>query len=164
MGNLGEVAIAEQEYAHARSFLDESLSLRREIGDERGIAFCLIRFANLECACHNYSQARDLYREGLSLYRKVGDRRAIASALQGWAELSASLGQIVPAVRLWSAAEMIYQSLGAVLPPSYLSRYAQALAHARRELGEEAFQQAWDEGKEINSDQLIDSLLSDPAS
>ena len=161
LGNLGEVAIAEQDYPRAQSLLEESLSLRREIGDERGIAFCLIRFANLERARCNYPKARDLYSEGLSLYRKVGDRRAIASALQWRAELFASVGQIVPAVRLWSTAEMLCKSLGAAIPPSYRLRYEQALARARGELGEETFQHAWDEGKEMNFEQVIDSLLSD---
>ena len=161
LGNLGEVAIAEQDYASAQSLLEESLSLRREIGDERGIAFCLIRFANLERARCNYTKARDLYWESLILYRKVGDRRAIASALQERAELYANMGQIVPAVRLWSAAEMLCQSLGAPIPPSYRLRYEQALARARGELGEETFQQAWAEGKAMNFDQAIDSLLSD---
>jgi hypothetical protein len=95
------------------------------------------------------------------LYRKVGDRRAIASALQWRAELYASMGQVVQAVRLWSAAEMVYQSLGAPIPPSYRSHYEQALARARSSLGEETFQQAWAEGRAMNFDQAIDSLLSD---
>jgi predicted ATPase len=161
LGNLGEVAIAEQDYASAQSLLEESLSLRRGIGDERGIAFCLSRFANLERARCNYTKARDLYWESLILYRKVGDRRAIASALQERAELYANMGQIVPAVRLWSAAKMLCQSLGAVTPPNYHLRYEQALARARGELGEETFQQAWAEGRAMNFDQAIDSLLSD---
>jgi len=161
LGNLGEVAIAEQDYASAQSLLDESLSLRREIGDERGIAFCLSRFANLERARRNYTKASDLYRESLLLYRKVGDRRAIALGLQERAELYANMDQIVQAVRLWSAAEMLCQSLGAPIPPSYLLRYEQALARARDELGEETFQLLWAEGRAMNFDQVIDSLLSD---
>jgi non-specific serine/threonine protein kinase len=164
LGNLGEVAIAEQDYASAQSLLEESLSLRREIGDERGIAFCLVRFANLERARCNYPKARDLYREGLILYRKVGDRRAIASALQWRAELYASMGQVVPAVRLWSAAEMLCQSLGAPIPPSYRSRYEQALARARGELGEETFQQAWAEGRAMSLEQTIEWALQPDAS
>lgn len=155
LGNLGEVAIAQQDYASAQSLLEESLSLRREIGDERGIAFCLIRFANLERARCNYTQARSLYREGFILYRKIGDQRAIASALQEIAELYAAMGQIVPAVRLWSAAEMLLQSLRAPIPPNYRLRYEQALARARGELGEETFQQAWAEGKAMNFEQAI---------
>lgn len=161
LGNLGEVAIAEQDYGSAQSLLDESLSLRRELGDERGIAFCLIRFANLERARCNYTEARSLYREGLLLYRKVGDRRAMASTLQERAELYANMDQMVPAVRLWSAAEMLCQSLGAPIPPSYRLRYERALARARDELGEETFQQVWAEGKAMNFDQTVDSLLSD---
>lgn len=161
LGNLGEVAIAEQDYASAQSLLEESLSLRREIGDERGIAFCLFHFANLERARCNTTKARDLYWESLILYRKIGDRHAIASALQERGELYANMGQIVPAVRLWGAVEMLCQSLGVPIPPSYRLRYEQALARARGELGEETFQRAWAEGKLMNFDQAIDSLLLD---
>jgi predicted ATPase/DNA-binding SARP family transcriptional activator len=161
LGNLGEVAIAEQDYASAQSLLEESLSLRREIGDERGIAFCLVRFANLERARGNDAKARALYRDGLILYRKVGDRRAIASALQESAELYANMGQTVPAVRLWSTADMLCQSLGSPIPPSYRLRYEQALARARGALGVETFQQAWAEGSAMTFDQALDALLSD---
>ena len=161
LGYLGEVAIEEQDYASAQSLLEESLSLRRELGDERGIAFCLIGFANLARAQGKYQEARNLYQEGLTLYRKVGEKEVIAYALQGRAELYACLGQVGPAVRLWSAAEMLCQSLGTPIFPSYRSRYEQALAGARRELGEETFQQAWAEGKAMNFEQAIDSILSD---
>ena len=115
----------------------------------------------LRAPAGHYPQARDLYREGLILYRKIGDRRAIAAALQWRAELYASMGQVVAAVRLWSAAEMVYQILGAPIPPSYRSRYEQALARARGELGEGTFQQAWAEGKAMSFDQALDSVLSD---
>jgi tetratricopeptide (TPR) repeat protein len=164
LGNLGEVAIAEQDEASARSHLEESLSLRREIGDERGIAFCLVRFANLERARGNCVQARDLYREGLILYRKVGDRRAIASALQERAELFATMRETATAVRLWSAAEMLHQALGAPIAPSYRMRYEQALACAREEIGDDNFQRAWADGKTMTYDQAIDALLSDSGS
>ena len=159
LGNLGEVAIAEQDYASAQSFLEESLNIRREIGDERGIAFCLVHFANLERARRNYLKARDLYREGLLLYRKIGDRRAIASALQWRAELYASMGQVAQAVRLWSAAEMVYQILGVPILPSYRSHYEHVLADARSELGEGIFQQAWAEGSALSQKEAFDLAL-----
>lgn len=157
LGYLGEVATEEQDYASAQSLLGESLSIRRELGDERGIAFCLIWFANLARTQGHYQEARDLYREGLALHRKVGEMEALAFALQGRAELYASLGQVVSAVRLWSAAEMLCQTLGASIPPNYRPRYEQALAGARAQLGEEAFEQAWAEGRAMNFDQAIAS-------
>ena len=98
------------------------------------------------------------------MYCKVGDKQAVASALQERAELYASMGQVVPAVRLWSAAEMLCQSLGAPIPPSYRSHYEQALARARGELGEETFQQAWAEGRAMNFDQAIEWVLQPDAS
>ena len=52
-------------------------------------------------------------------------------ALQQQAELYLCLGQVMKAVRLWSAAEMLYQTLGASILPSYRSRYEHALARAR---------------------------------
>ena len=71
------------------------------------------------------------------------------------------MGQVVPAVRLWSAAEMLCQSLGAPILPSYRPRYEQAVAHARAQLGEVAFQQACEEGSAMNCDQAVDFVLSD---
>ena len=74
------------------------------------------------------------------------------------------MGQVAQAVRLWSAAEMVCQILGAPILPSYRSHYEQALAGARSELGEETFQQAWAEGRAMNFDQAIEWVSQPDAS
>jgi len=95
------------------------------------------------------------------LYRKVGEKESIAYALQDHAQLYASMGQVVQAVRLWSAAETLCEKLGALIFPSYRPRFERAVAQAHAQLGEEAFEQAWAEGRAMDFDQAIASVLSD---
>ena len=159
--DLAEITIKEQNYEDADKLLEESLSIQREIADELGVGKCLAQFANLAHARGNYQKAREFCKEGLVLSHKVGDREGIVDALQQQAELHLCLGQVVEAVRLWSAAETLGQAVGAPIRPSERPRYEQAMAQARAQLKEAAFELAWAEGKAMNFEQAIEVALSD---
>jgi len=74
--------------AHARGDLDraarlheESLTLRRELGDRQGIAISLNSLANVAVEREDHETARALYEQSLALRRDVGDERGIAVTL-----------------------------------------------------------------------------------
>jgi predicted ATPase/transcriptional regulator with XRE-family HTH domain/Tfp pilus assembly protein PilF len=159
--DLAEIAIDEQDFEDANQLLEESLNIMREIADELGVGRCLTQFANLVRARCNYQKAGQLYKEGLVLSRKVGDKAGGMDALRQQAELYLCLGQVVKAVRLWSTAETLGPAAGAPIRPRDRSRYAQLLAGARTQLGEETFQQAWKEGSVMNFEQAVEASLLD---
>jgi tetratricopeptide (TPR) repeat protein len=147
--------------SQARALLEESQSIRREISDERGIAFCLVWLATLESAERNYALACDLYRQGLALYRKVGDREGVASCLERLPEAYAGLGQIERAVRLWGAAEALRRAIRAPIPLAHRSHYERAVARVRAEWDEETFARAWTEGCGMTLEDAIAYVLSE---
>ena len=111
--------------ARARELCEERLTLRRELGDQYGIANAL---GNLG---------------GIAL-----DQRD-AACLEALAELCMSNGHMMQGVRLWGAAELLRQAIHAPLAPAYRSHYEQAIARARSELGEEAFTRVRAEGSQM---------------
>ena len=64
----------------SRESFDESLKLYRELGDQNGLAFCLLYLGRLIFQEDN-EQAQQLITESLALYQQLGDQLGISEAL-----------------------------------------------------------------------------------
>jgi predicted ATPase/class 3 adenylate cyclase len=90
LNGLGTIAHEQGDYAAARSWLEESLTIWREIGDKRGVATLLNNLGWVGWHQGDYTAARTLSEEALALHRDIGDARGIALALNnlGWVATS----------------------------------------------------------------------------
>ncbi len=159
LGEFGTQARLQGDYGQARDLLEESLTLFRELGDKDSSASILGELGTLARFQGDFSQARDLLEESLSLRRELGDKAGIASCLEGWAEGVRIQGDPGRAAWLFGAAEALRLAIGAPLPPVERAPYEQAVASARAHLGEEAFAAAWQEGRTMPLEQVIDEAL-----
>jgi hypothetical protein len=103
-----------------------------------------------------------LCRESLVLSRKLHDKSHIAfclAALAGVIQSAGSAGQATRAARLFGAAEMLLESLDAVLDPGGCLEYDSGLAATRTQLGEEAFEEARAEGRAMTFEQAVEYAL-----
>jgi uncharacterized protein HemY len=66
---LGQVALSAGEPAAARTFLEEALALRREIGARPGIASTLTELGHTELAAGDLAAAKARYAAALVLWR-----------------------------------------------------------------------------------------------
>jgi tetratricopeptide (TPR) repeat protein len=82
----GNLAHNLGDYTMARSRFEESLRLRRGLGDKQGIATALNDLGWTAWRQGDYTAARALSEEGLALWRELGDKQGIATALTnlGW--------------------------------------------------------------------------------
>ncbi len=94
------------------------------------------------------------------MQRELGRQWEIAACLEGLAEVAAGQDRPRRAARLWGAAEVIRERLGAPLPPAGRSRFAASVARARATLGDGAFEAAWAEGRALPLDQAVASALA----
>src|SRR4029453_18379222 len=77
----GSLAYRQGDYETARSLHEESLAIRRQLGDRRGIAASL---HNLGLVAHrqgDHAAARSLYEESLTTHRELGNQWGIAAPL-----------------------------------------------------------------------------------
>jgi Tfp pilus assembly protein PilF len=72
LDNLGLVAQREGKYAMARALLQESLTLRREVGDKEGIARVLKALAQTAAAEGKGAHAVRLHAASMALYEAMG--------------------------------------------------------------------------------------------
>jgi tetratricopeptide (TPR) repeat protein len=187
LNNLGLLAAVQGEYAQAISLLEESLRMCRESGEKLGVAFALLNLGLAVSGQGDYERAGSLYRQSLAIFRELGDRLHIATALARLAALSVvqSLpldkplalsdangeakgpkpapenSDLVRAATLAGAAEGLLDKLSVPLPPFERPYYGPAMRAARAQLGEQAFEAAWAQGRAMTPDQAADYALEE---
>ncbi|MCE7989508.1 MAG: hypothetical protein DYG89_50800 [Caldilinea sp. CFX5] len=94
------------------AYIEESLQLFRQLGNEQRIAQCLTDLSHLtRDATADYVQATRYGNESLTFMRKFGDQLGIAHALLALAELTHLQGQYAEAIPLLTEAMAIFQLL-----------------------------------------------------
>jgi class 3 adenylate cyclase/tetratricopeptide (TPR) repeat protein len=81
----GTVATWQGDYTTARQLNEESLAIRRELGDTPGVATLLNNLGIIARFQHDLPGARQMNEESLSLFRKMGDRWAVGQLLNNQA-------------------------------------------------------------------------------
>jgi predicted ATPase/transcriptional regulator with XRE-family HTH domain len=103
--NLGRCLARLGEVDAAVPFLDEALLLRRQIGDQRGVANTLHHLADARESAGELVRAQALAAEALSIARSVGDRFVTVRALIGLGRVAYARGE------MRAAAEYLDQAL-----------------------------------------------------
>ncbi len=93
----------------SRRYWEEALSIRRDAGDQRGIASVLNGLAVLEYDAGNTARARDLYDESLALRRELDEERGIAQSLTNLALCSVAEGRLDDAAAEFEEALAIHR-------------------------------------------------------
>jgi predicted ATPase/DNA-binding CsgD family transcriptional regulator len=155
LGLSAEIALSQGDLAAAHQFSEEVVTLYRELGNKGGMAFQLSVLAGVEARLGNYDKARHRYEELLPLVREVDDKGFTTLILERWAGIVMAQGEGAWAARLLGAAESLRQSSGIPLSPADRIVYEPAVAAARKHLGEQAFNAAWDQGRTMTLDQVL---------
>jgi predicted ATPase/serine/threonine protein kinase/uncharacterized protein HemY len=87
LGDMGMLAWRQGDYSAARTHLEQSLGLRRTIGDPQGMSISLHGLGNIAYEQGDYAAARARFEESLSLRRQVGEPAEVASSLTNLANV-----------------------------------------------------------------------------
>jgi hypothetical protein len=144
---------------------DESLAIRRQLGDKAGIAISLSDLGLVAYSQGDYVAVRSLYEESLAIRREIGETWGIARSLVGLGGLAAATGrthtQAERGARLLGAVEALLGAVSIMLEPDDRMEYEQGVAYARAKLSKEAFEKAWTEGRAMSMEQAIEYALED---
>ena len=156
---LGEVTVSGGRHAEALSYLEESLPVFEEIGDQHCAALALTNMGLAWSRQGDRPRATEILREAFLRNQELGAKGAIAGSLAALAELAAADGDGVRAARLLGAADALRQSIGSPLPPPEAREYEYQVAAVRTELGPEAFSAAWEKGRTMNEEETASYAL-----
>ncbi len=85
LNGAANLAFAQADYVAARALHEESLAIRRTLGDQTGIATSLNNLCAVSFCQGDMTSARALLEESLRIRRRLGERRDIASSLNNLA-------------------------------------------------------------------------------
>ncbi len=77
----GYLALSRGDYPTARSLLEESLAIQRQLGEQAGIAISLSNLGAAAIQRGDHAVARSLHEESLAIRRQLGDKVDIAVSL-----------------------------------------------------------------------------------
>lgn len=101
LGGAGVLATMQDEYAVAREMYEESLTIRRKLGDTAGIATLYANLGEVAFQQCDYTVARRLYEESLKLARKEGDHTTMPHLLTYLGRIAREQGDSECATALW---------------------------------------------------------------
>ncbi|GHO98766.1 serine/threonine protein kinase [Reticulibacter mediterranei] len=151
----GKVALEQGDLSKALRLTEESLKLFKEHGDWDGITWVLSFLGKIALAEGNLTRARSYYEQSLSAASARRTQLELGIGLEGLASVVLVQGDAAWAVRLWGAAEVLREAIGAPLSLVERPGYEQAVATARNQLGEQAFTVAWAQGRTMTLEQVL---------
>jgi predicted ATPase/transcriptional regulator with XRE-family HTH domain len=152
---LGLVHLIQGETKTAHALLEEGLDLARIGGWQERMAWGIYGLGWTAFFEQRYETARSLFEEGLALIQAVGNQVFIAFYLEGLASVIAFQGQLAQAARLWGAVEGLRKALNAAVPTVMQPTYEQLREQVQCQLGEEAFNTLWDQGRTMAHEQVL---------
>ena len=162
LSGLADVEIREGNDEVARAIVERYLGLAREEGATQGICNGLLDLGELERRAGAPTTALSLFREALELIRETGDLFLIQATLDRIARVLGELDRATDAARLWGASETIREQGGFVLWDQ--PEHDEAVAVARRRVGEAEFREAWDVGRLLPPRQAVEAALQTASS
>ena len=120
---LGEVAFRLGKYDESKRYREESLAIRRELGDLRGIASLLSSLSYIAVFDGQFEEGELLTRESAKIYREIGDRASLAHGLGKTGMTLIWYGAPLEAEKYISESLAIHDDLGnrQAMPRTYVS-------------------------------------------
>jgi predicted ATPase/DNA-binding XRE family transcriptional regulator len=158
--SLGRVAWYEGDSGTAGSLADEGIALLRTLGNNWGLAHGLAFLGTVKHAQGDEMRARTSFVESLELFRQMNDQRGICLCLLGFANLAVAQRRLARAIHLYSAVEVLADTVKFKMDDVSRSVYERNVAASRAELAD-VFTAAWITGRAMTLEQAITYALSD---
>jgi predicted ATPase/DNA-binding XRE family transcriptional regulator len=159
---LAQVALSRGDFGRAMEFLREGEALSRETED----AFMLATNLNIQATISQLEGDEErtaaVLRESVALSSALHDSWALVYGLVGLAGLAARHGEPERAARLFGAAEAMGEAASVTIAfPPTRALYEQDLATVRAQLGTEAFEASWEEGRSMTVKEAVAVALAE---
>jgi tetratricopeptide (TPR) repeat protein len=159
LNTRGEIANVNEDYDQAQISYLESLKLCREIGNRRRECMMLGNLGSIAIHREQYAQAGEYLKAGLRLMVEIDFNLVIAVDLVNFAMLWSRIGRPKQAAQLLSASEVFRNSMAVSLELPEQRIHDRTVDQLRAQLGDDAFQAAWEAGRKLSYDEAIAFML-----
>jgi DNA-binding CsgD family transcriptional regulator len=149
------------DYEQAAALNEEAAALLRERGYKGGLEMILDNQGWAALLQGDHDAARTYYAESLTLCKELDDRMIAAESLEGLACISVVEGDAKRAAKMFGAAEILREVVGFKHTPEEDALREPYLAAACSLVDEEAWEEAWVEGKTMGLQQAVEYALAE---
>jgi tetratricopeptide (TPR) repeat protein len=163
---LGTTLLIQSDSARAASMFEEGLAISRRTGDRLSANIALYNLAQVALSRGDYAGAAALFEEGITLSDQTRDVANLAYFSEGLAVATGKRGEARRSARLFGVAEGLLKEVGATVYNYYLpdrTLYDHTRAAVRSGLGEQPFEAARNEGREMAFDDAVAYALGEDA-
>jgi non-specific serine/threonine protein kinase len=139
----------------AAHLLEASLSELRQVGGIRATVDTLWSAGLVARLTGDYTRSQPLFEEGLELAVRVGFHVALDSCLEGLGAAALHNGRLKRSALLFAAADALREAMGTPWTVWEAAENKADVARLRTQLGDEAFQAAWAEGRAMTLEQAV---------
>jgi len=157
--SLGDVERKEGHYHQAEDRYREALMVYEELNSDLGISYPLAKLAITSVLEGEFTSAAELYARALPMLQELGDKDFICFALIGVSLIEVNRRRFERTATLLAVTEATRQSISVVFRPAQQQLYDKAMIAAKLALGEQAFAQAWEEGRAMSIERAIEYAL-----
>jgi predicted ATPase/class 3 adenylate cyclase len=155
----GEMFRTRGDYEKAKAVYEECLSLAREIDDLLRQSMMYQNLGYVAIHKGDIKAAKALCSQGIQLAIQVKSDSQLASTIMVMAGVYTSRSPAEKGARLMGAAEAMLESTGVVLQPADMIEIVQYKSDLRELLGETAYEEAYQEGRQMTSDVAVATAL-----
>jgi tetratricopeptide (TPR) repeat protein len=155
LNDLGNVTLAQGDYAAALDAYEKSLEIFQELGNDGAVANALGNLGNTASAQKDHGTARARYAASLAIVQKMEDKRGIARSLENFAGLAIAQSQPERAIGLLASAAALRETIGAPRAPLDQSKVNHALEMASQSVPEQTIATLWATGRALTLEQAI---------
>ena len=112
LAGAGRIANNQADYRAAIDFLNEGLTIYRDLGDEQGVAANLNILGTVAIYSGEYEQARAYYEESLDIFRKLEDRVGVSKCLANLGTVAFYSGDFARARNFYEESLALQRELG----------------------------------------------------
>lgn len=159
LNNLANVAMIRGDWEHANRLFEEGLALAREVGDARIVGEHLMSWAEVARRQQEYRLVLERSRDALAIARELSDPELTAHSLEGIAWVASSLGFHDDALRLSTAATVLYKRL-AIIARDRDAISELLMGAARAALSEAAYNMARRKGQRLALQDAIEDAFT----
>lgn len=158
--NKGVVALYQNSYGEAYEYFVAAIANTNRNSDPAFFALLMSNIGFTLLFTGELAQADEHFRQSLYISRRLGGQRDIAYGLEGLAGLAVSEDRPADALRLFGAATLLRERIGAAAPAVEQALHTRFIAQAREQCGPMRSETAWAMGRSQPLQQVIGEALA----
>ena len=157
---LGHVLHDLREFKPARRYFQKGHDAAQELGDRYHVAHTLLNMAYVDLDLSDQAAVRASLETSLPVFAELGQRLDVSICLDGFALVAMEAQDYQRALRLFSAAAGIRQSIGARWSSAHHARLKDAVARCNKALPRLRAQQSSEKGGSMTIEQAVKDALA----